>query len=422
MIFKDVDVLIITYDIRLNQTFTNRYISFNQTLNQHHFRSKIISVKFPFTTHPINNLKEKKSVKDIDNVVQLTAKKLNPIQKQLLLIDNKSLSYTNKKIFLALHLMFYKVDHWFVSKKDLSTINLDASVIISGGSSGIIKSASYLADKNKAKLVLDYRDPLNFGYHLLETNKLIYKLKGFFTIRNEIRFLRKADHIITISESLKSFFPQEFQKKISVIENGSNYEFNLVKAKINKKPKEFNIVYLGRIYNEQLLDETFFKAIKAFVKQFKIIDSSLKIYFLGSKLDSKLPEIITKYALETFTHITERLEEKNILNYLLNASMFLHLKYGNRSQIITSKNADYLMFKKPILLPVSDKGDLAESITKYKAGYICNGIEETVNALNKEYNKFLNKENVTLDNGDFSFLSRSEISKKLLTVIKNLQS
>ena len=101
--------------------------------------------------------------------------------------------------------------------------------------------------------------------------------------------------------------------------------------------------------------------------------------------------------------------------------MFLHLKYGDRSQIITSKNADYLMFNKPILLPVSDKGDLAESITRYKAGYICSGIEETVNALNKEYKKFLNKENVTLDNGDFSFLSRSEISKKLLTVIKNLQ-
>jgi hypothetical protein len=101
--------------------------------------------------------------------------------------------------------------------------------------------------------------------------------------------------------------------------------------------------------------------------------------------------------------------------------MFLHLKYRDRSQIITSKNADYLMFKKTILLPVSDKGDLAESITKYKSGYVCNGVEETVNALNKDYNKFINKESVALDNGDFSFLSRSEISKKLLTVIKNLE-
>ena len=422
MIFKHVDVLIITYDIRLNQTFTNRYISFNQTLNQHHNRSKIISVSFPFKPHPINNLKEKKYIIDIDNVVQLTAKKLNPLQKQLFLIDNKGLSYTNKKIFLALHLMFYKVDHWFVSKEDISTINLNASVIISGGTSGIIKSASYLADKNKAKLVLDYRDPLNFGYHLLETNNLFYKFKRFFTIRNEIRFLRKADHIITISESLKRFFPKEFQEKISVIENGSNYEFNLIKDSINQKPKEFNIVYLGRIYNEQLLDKTFFTAIKVFIKQHKITDESFKIYFIGSKLNLLLPEIITKYGLNSFTHTTERLEEEGILNYLLNASMFLHLKYGDRSQIITSKNADYLMFKKPILLPVSDKGDLAESITKYKAGYICSGIEETVNALNKEYNKFLNKESVTLDNGDFSFLSRSEISKKLLAVIKNLQS
>ena len=421
MIFKDLDVLIITHDIRLNQTFTNRYISFNQTLNQHHYRSKIISVSFSFKPPPNNNLKEKKSVKDIDNVAQLTAKKLNPLQKQLLLIDNKGLSFANKKIFLALHLMFFKVDHWFVSKKDLSTINLNASVIISGGGSGIIKSASYLADKNKAKLVLDYRDPLNFGYHLLETNNLIYKFKRFFTIRNEIQFLRKADHIITVSESLKSFFPKEFQGKISVIENGSNYEFNLITDTINSAPQEFNIVYLGTIYNDQLTDETFFTAIKAFIKQHKINEESFKIYFIGSNLNLKLSDIITKYGLNPFTHITERLEEDVVLNYLSNASIFLHLKYGDRSQIITSKNAEYLMFKKPILLPVSDDGDLAEIISKYKAGYVCNGVDKTVNALNKEYNKFLNKENVTLDNGDFSFLSRSEISKKLLTVIKNLQ-
>jgi hypothetical protein len=270
MIFRDVDVLIITHDIKLNQTFTNRYISFNQTLNQHHFKSKIISVKFPFKPHPNNNLKEKKFDKDIENVTQITAKKLNLIQKLLLKIDNEGLRFSNKKILLALHLMFYKVDQWLINKNDLSTINLNASVIISGGASGIIKSAAYLADKNQAKLVLDYRDPLNFGYHLLETNKLIYKFKRFFTIRNEIRFLRKADHIITVSESLKSFFPNEFQEKISVIENGSNYEFNLIKDKINPIPKEFNLVYLGTIYNDQLTDETFFIAIKAFITLHKI--------------------------------------------------------------------------------------------------------------------------------------------------------
>ena len=421
MIFKDVDVLIISHDIRFNQTFTNRYISFNQTLNQHHFKSKIVSVKFPFKPHPNNNLKEKKFDNDVENVIQITVKKLNPIQNILLKIDKEGFSFSKKKILLALHFMFYKVDQWLINKDDLSTITLNASVIISGGASGIIKSASYLADKNNAKLVLDYRDPLNFGYHLLETNKLIYKFKRFFTVRNEIQFLRKADHIITVSESLKSFFPNEFQAKISVIENGSNYEFNLIKDKINPVPKEFNLVYLGTIYNDQLVDESFFIALKTFIKQNKLNEGSLKIYFIGSKLNFILPEIITKYGLEPFTHITERLEEEEVLNYLLNASMFLHLKYGDRSQIITSKNADYLMFKKSILLPVSDKGDLAESISKYKAGYVCNGVEETVDALNKEYTKFVNKENVTLNNGDFSFLSRSEISKKLLMVIKNLQ-
>lgn len=420
MIFEKIDVLIITHDIKLTQTFTNRYLSFNQTLNKFGFSSKIISVCFPFKPHPNNSLKEKIISLDQKKIVSLFIKSLNPIQKLLLSIDNKELSFSKKKIFLALHLVFYKVDQWLASKKDLSSIYIKASVVISGGASGMIKAASYLADKNQAKLILDYRDPINFGYYLLETNRFIYKFKRFFTIKNELRCLRKADHIITVSASLKSFFPSEFQDKISVIENGSNYEFEQIKHKINPQPNQFSIVYLGTIYNDQLLDETFFITIQEFIKINKISDSSLKINFIGSKLNEKLIKTIEKYELEAFTLITERLNEEEVLTYLCNASMFLHLKYGNRSQIITSKNSDYLMFKKPILLPVSDNGDIAESILKYSAGYICNGIQETVTSLNFEYQKFLKKEKITLDNGDFSFLSRSEISKKLIKVIEKL--
>lgn len=421
MISDQVDVIIITHDIKVNQTFTNRYISFNERLNQNKYKSKILSISFPFKPHPNNNLQENKSIINLNNLVHLAVKRLNTIQKLLLIVDNKGLSFSKKKFLLALHLVFYKVDQWLINKKDLYPINIKASVIISGGASGIIKSAAYLAEKNKAKLVLDYRDPINFGYHLLETNKFIYKFKRFFTIKNEKRCLRKASHIITVSESLKSFFPPEFQEKITVIENGSNYEFDKIKDKIYPEPQKFNIVYLGTVYNDQLLDETFFKSIKEFIEQNKITNDNFKIYFLGSKLNSKLTDVISKYDLDSYIVVTERLDQDEILPYLLNASIFLHLKYGNRSQIITSKNADYLLFKKPILLPVTDNGDLAESITKYKAGYVCNGLEDSLNALNTEYSKFLKKEKITLDNGDFSFMCRSEVSKKLITVIENLK-
>ncbi|MBK0382015.1 hypothetical protein I5M32_03505 [Pedobacter sp. SD-b] len=422
MISKKKDIIIIAHDLITNRTFSARYHFFIKSIcNSKSYHINGIDLGFPYQTNPINSVNKLDGpILFKESIITLNLDYLNPIQKLLIWIDKNKIPYFFKKIVLALHIIIYKSDQWLAKTKEFNKLGLQPQIIISGGSGGIIKTCFKMANKYNSKLILDYRDPWNYGYHLLETNNLVYRFKKYFTIKNENKYLDKADQIITVSESLKSFFPLKYQSKITVIENGSNYEEAEVLNLINRSPTTFNIVYLGTIYNDQLHDETFFESVKNFIALNDLKHDSLRLNFLGAYKNPLLPKLLNKHGLSSCSKITDRLSNEDLLPFLLNASMFLHLKYGQRTQIITSKNADYLMFRKPILLPVSDNGDIAESMVKYKSGYVCNGVKETLTALNKEYDKFLKRENIMFEDRNMTSISRTEISKKLIEVLEKL--
>ena len=411
---------ILTYDLSLSQTYTFRYISFLKRLKEKNNNTTAIGLIFPFKTQSLENLSINSSSDYIPQLIELIITDYNIIQRILLYVNKHQYPFWIEKFFLAIHIMVYKVDPWFVNPSNFKNLNAEPSIIISGGSGGIIKTSYLLSKKYNAKLVLDYRDPWNFGYHLLETDILIHSFKRKFTLKTERKILDHAHHITTVSESLKSFFPKEYHHKITVIENGSNFVQEDILHQINAKPEKFSINYLGTIYNDQLFEEDFFKAFADFYHSTKH-SASIALNFIGTIKNDPLKKLIKKYKLEEITSITKRMSEEMLLTYLTNTSIFLQLRFKDRSQIITSKITDYLMFRKPILLPVSDKGDIAETIKNYQAGYVCNGVEDTIAVLQKEYQKFLNKESIIIHQKDLSHLSRTEISKKLVKVIEDLQ-
>lgn len=415
------NILIITYDLNLNRTFTYRYFSFLKALKEKGHAIKGVGIDFSFKPHPINNLdKNNDTVTFGEDIITIKSKNLNFIQKLLAFSDRNNLPFWVKKYLLALHIIIYKTDQWRVDIKDLDfLISYKPTIVISGGSSGIIKSAYTLAKKHQAKFIIDYRDPLNFGYHLLETNKMITLFKRYFTIKEELRLLAAADEIITVSDSLKSFFPEEFKHKITVIKNGSNFEQEEIPSNIVDCPKVFNIVYLGTVYNDQLKDISFFNSLKTFMRNNHIKPQLLKLRFLGSSQNKFLPMLIRDLQLQDYTEITDRLNKETLYEYLLDASLFLHLKFGDRSQIITSKQADYLVFRKPILLPVSDNGDIAESIMNNNAGYVCNTVEENVAVLESLYEKFQKGESLVIPQSEEMLVknSRSYIAKEFVELV-----
>lgn len=393
-------------------TYNFRIFSFVKKLVERNKEIYILSFKYPFKSF----YEFGEEVLGFENLYRNLSVKYNFIQILVGFMQTFGIHPFFQRILYALNIIIYKKDLWYVSLSKSSYFKkreLDYDVFVASGGPGSVLDMAYeISIQNpKTILFLDYRDPWNLGYNLLGTSSAIHRFKSQFMRKRELKILERANHITVVSESLKNFFPKDIQLKTTVIQNGSNYNQDYILPLINPKPIIFNLIYVGTIYNEQLEDETFFQAFSIFKKNLgNTKEISLK--FIGSKRNRKLVSILEKYNLLDVTEILDRVGSKELLPYLLNASMFLHLRYAKNSKIITTKNSDYLLFRKPILLPVSDNGDLSESILKQKSGYICNSVESNVAVLLKEFKK--NETNlsiiINLDK-DLSYLTREKLAE-----------
>ena len=304
-----------------------------------------------------------------------------------------------------------------------NNINLteEDTIFVSFPSLAVHNLGYALKQKFKSKLILEYRDPGVFGYQLVFENELISKARKLFLKRNEIRNLESADLILAISESIKSFFPKKYEAKLGVIKNGfssSHLDFSLIKDDTQK----FILAYLGSVYQGQLENFTFFSGAKKFIDKYKISPGKFLIKFIGLNDPKAIEELSTKFELNAYIEITPKVPIEKAYEQMYNASMFFHLKYGDRRGVITTKQYDYLAFQKPILLPVDDNGDLAESIKKYKAGFICNNEEEIMEVLNNAFEKHFSGKPSRIERTaeELHELSRKGQEEKLVKLIQNL--
>ncbi len=408
-------ILILPY-LKVNATAAERFKSFICAFqNDPRVCLTIYQVKYPHTKSYFSGM-------DVDNVDDYPANdlKINYISPRLNRIQKfgfQSLEMGNKffwKVAHLLHLVMYKSDIFYPG--DLNHLQPNKQhqgyVIVSGAHFSYFYSALRLAKNLGYKLIIDYRDPWTFGYPPIGGIRILHKLKVLINRRKELEILKHADLITTVSASLRQFFPKVIIDKVIVTPNGSNFE---VKDTVSSSsPRTFNILYAGTIYNIQLENEVFFKALADFMKNKD--QSKVKLQFIGSARHAVLNKILIKYKLQTFVQMSPRVKRKELMTYLNDASVFLQLKLGDNKSIITSKLADYLAFRKPILLPVSDNGDIAESIIMNNAGYVCNTVEENIAVLESLYQKFKKGESLVVPQSEEMLLknSRSYIAKEFV--------
>lgn len=311
----------------------------------------------------------------------------------------------------------------FNKYKKKTNINLTKEdiVLVSFPSIAIHNLGYSLKQEFGCKLVLDYRDPGVFGYQLIEDNKILSVLRKMFLKRIEKRNLKSADLTITISESIRNLFPEKYRDGIKIIRNGYDIRkinFNLIKH----HPYTFKLVYLGSVYNDQLVDTTFFKAVRKFIDQYTVQPQYFQIRFIGTGESIKLKEVIKHFDLEPYAYISARMPLEQIYSELYSTAMFFHLKYGNRKEIITTKQYEYLAFQKPILLPVNDHGDLEQSIKKYNAGFVCNSEDEIIQVLKSSIDNHFNGRAVHIARTDEELyrLSRQCQEEELVKLIDQL--
>lgn len=323
--------------------------------------------------------------------------------------------FTGKEIF-DLGKEFHKY------KKKTNIVLTSEDIVIASFPSIAIHNLGFsLKQEFGCKLVLDYRDPGVFGYQLIEENRIMSILRRFFLKRKELRNLKSADLVVTISDSIRSLFPEKYREAIQVIRNGYDIRkinFNLIKH----HPYTFKLVYLGSVYNDQLVDTTFFKAVRKFIDKNVIQPQYFQIRFIGTGESLKLKETIKYFDLDPYTYVGEKMPLEQIYSELYSTAMFFHLKYGDRKEIITTKQYEYLAFQKPILLPVNDYGDLEQNIKKYKAGFVCENTDQIVSVLENTFDNHFNgnPSKVSRTENELYDLSRQGQEEKLLKLIEML--
>lgn len=417
---KDTEIIFITAHIRDNTTSAERYKSFAKAFISSYENVHIYEFDYPWKEktwmgHETKNVDQLDS--SINSCLHVIKPKLNLLQNFIFFLFRKNYLFIAKVLHILYQIYFRRdINHpgYKTMPKNLKKLK-KGYIIVSGGPFGIFSYANYLAKSLNYQLILDYRDPWTYGYRVVGGFKFIHLLKLKLNRNLENLLIGNAKIVTTVSETLKSYYPQAFQNKIHVISNGFNYREHDFQIEI---PQTFNIVYAGTVYDDQLIDDTFFDAMKVFINRFK--PKNIKLQFLGSYYNEKLRKKIKDFDLDDFTEITLRLRRDELKTYFNKASVFLHLRYGDKNGIITSKQSDYLFFRKPILLPVSDEGDIEKSILNNQAGYVCSDVKENVDVLNKLYQKFLNQNpERILQSEDFLIQNSRTYQANLLLKILN---
>lgn len=411
------------YSLEINTTSHNRILSFYRAIKQKGLAVKVI---YPGEAWDkkwfIGQVKESATLADNKDFIQIIPK-LNFLER---LAFRSPVAEKSWLVWLLVSKLFYflhRRDIYYPGKSLLdffgeSHLAADDILIASGPAFSLHNAAIDLAKKYQCKLMLDYRDPWTFGYPPLEGNRLFFWLSRKMERRSELEGLKLSKWISCVQESAINYFPAGFREKIRVIRNGAN--LSLIEAgEIVDRPPKFRIVYLGTIHQSQLKEAVFFRAIRQLINERRISPDLLELVFIGASRSHALPERIAEYQLNEYVSVTKRMSVRQAMRHAYSASVLLHLRYGNISEVLTSKQADYLALQKPIFLPVSDEGELARSIREHQAGYVCHNFEECYAALEELWEKHVRGESFRIPRSEeFLYsISREHEAEKLVRLV-----
>lgn len=415
--------IVAPHSLKVNTTSHNRIQSFYRALKANGHEVKIFFPSSLLNTCWFDGQKEVGAQYENDDFITIETE-LNPVQKLAFESNLAKKSRVFWYLFYIVHYLIYRRDIYYTNNalgKSLDKLGISEldSLIVSSPPFGLFYEAYLVKEKTNCKLLIDYRDPWTYGYHPVGRNILFSKISKKLERNRENRILASASYITCVHQSVKRFFPSFFVDKIKIIRNGANTQY-LDTSKIEECPSKFRIVYLGTIHTAQLQEDVFFQGVSNFIQLHNINEDSFELLFVGSIKCGSLHEMVQKYKLQPFTRITDRKSTEEALKIGYGAAAFLHLRYGHRNELITSKHADYLALQKSILLPVSDNGDIAKGIMENKAGYVTNNVNEFCSALQVLWERYQRRESLRINRTDeyVRLISRDYEARKLVDLIE----
>ena len=295
----------------------------------------------------------------------------------------------------------------------------DIDVIISTGpphSMHLI--AERLHQKNDVKWLADFRDPWSDLYYNKDFKQLAFAKNKNRKLEESV--LKNADCILTVSNSLKQEY-EKIAKKVEVITNGFDNEFLVSKSAI--LDIKFSISYIG-LLPKQSNPKLLFKVLKGLCKESEIFKKDLKLNFIGDISEEVKVEILAN-KLDENTDFVGYVSHQEAIAYQNKSQVLLLLipNVKNNKGILTGKLFEYLKAKRPILAIGPEKGDLATILQETNSGVIVNFDAEEKLKLEIEalYQKY-KEDKLTVNSNNIEKYHRKELTKKLASILKSLNS
>lgn len=248
----------------------------------------------------------------------------------------------------------------------------------SGGELGMIKLGSFLKNKVGCKFVVNFRDPLNYGY----MNGLRRDKKPHIgREKSHEKYIQNADLIITSSQHYADVLKKRFSDLADKIYN--NY-FGYIKAidlsKYKKQPSnKLRIAYAGMMSSTQK-PELLYEAYK------KLGSNDVELYFIGSRKNYKPLQNIA----DENVHFIDFLPHEEFLKFMCeNIDVgYVSLVNDYYGACVPSKIYEYINLGLPMLGALPD-GDGKEMINKSGFGLACS--YDDVGILSKNIEAMINK-------------------------------
>ena len=274
------------------------------------------------------------------------------------------------------------LDNWvkvaFEYLKDKITKD-DIVFTTSGGELGMIKLGSLLKKEIGCKFVVNFRDPLNYGYMngLRRDNK--------FHIGREKaheKYISNADLILTSSNYYADVLKNKFTNLADKIKNNYFGYIKSIDTNIYKKTNsdKLRIAYAG-IMSDTQKPELLYEAYK------KLGDKNIELYFLGNRSNYKPLQNIE----DTNIHFIDFMPHDEFLKFMCeNIDVgFVSLTSDYYGACVPSKIYEYINLELPMIGALPN-GDGIDIINDNEYGQACK--YDDITKLSNILNSFLDKQ------------------------------
>ncbi|MGA2463615.1 MAG: glycosyltransferase [Thermodesulfobacteriota bacterium] len=247
------------------------------------------------------------------------------------------------------------------------------------------------------------------------------RLKYPIRLIQEMRYLKNASAIVTVSEGLAEVMTKRHGRKVHVIPNGYDPDSVLEDGQGTSKHPKFNITYTGALLLPQRNPVPVLDALKQLSEAGQIDLNDVSVDFYGVPREV-IEKVMNGHACKHIIRVFSRVSAEECINVQRSSAILLQLAHSEERGIMTGKIFEYLAARRPIISVPKD-GDCVDGLLKEtNAGVSCTTVDEIAKQLYVWYLEWKRTGNIEqhVNKGAMLKYSRREQTKQLAYLLNQI--